>query len=193
MTSIPLHQALETDLYTTLQDRVLFFDGDSVITPKQVGTFLTKYGSKQLFVTEVTKDIADFNRLTEAPIEVKEEFRSLDLDWNLPDEWQNLNIREFVFERFEEEYLANKEFFEQNNLVAKYARRIDDELAAYWDLNLNPLLKAVIYTIHTLRINGKVWGVGRGSSVSSYVLYLVGVHDVDSVLFDLDYTDFLRK
>jgi DNA polymerase III alpha subunit len=37
-----------------------------------------------------------------------------------------------------------------------------------------------------------VWGVGRGSSVASYVLYLIGVHKIDSLFFDLDIEDFLR-
>jgi DNA polymerase III alpha subunit len=37
-----------------------------------------------------------------------------------------------------------------------------------------------------------VWGVGRGSSVSSYVLYLLNVHRIDSIKYNLDYQDFLR-
>jgi DNA polymerase III alpha subunit len=37
-----------------------------------------------------------------------------------------------------------------------------------------------------------VWGIGRGSSVSSYVLYVLGVHDVDSYAYDLDIGDFLH-
>jgi len=37
-----------------------------------------------------------------------------------------------------------------------------------------------------------IWGVGRGSSVASYVLYLLGVHRIDSMFYDLDVAEFLR-
>jgi DNA polymerase III alpha subunit len=43
-----------------------------------------------------------------------------------------------------------------------------------------------------MRDNNIVWGVGRGSSVSSYVLYLLGVHRVNSLYYDLDIHEFLR-
>jgi len=37
-----------------------------------------------------------------------------------------------------------------------------------------------------------IWGVGRGSSVASYVLYLLDVHRIDSMFYDLDPSEFLR-
>ena len=43
-----------------------------------------------------------------------------------------------------------------------------------------------------MRKNNIVWGVGRGSSVSSYVLFLMGVHKVDSMKYNLDIKDFLK-
>ncbi len=70
--------------------------------------------------------------------------------------------------------------------------RVQAELIMYKELQLLPVLRAIIYVINTLQDKNIVWGVGRGSSVSSYVLYLIGVHDVDSVKYDLDFTDFLR-
>jgi DNA polymerase III alpha subunit len=48
------------------------------------------------------------------------------------------------------------------------------------------------YIVDTLRDNKIIWGVGRGSSVSSYVLYLLGVHRIDSLKYQLDYREFLR-
>ena len=50
----------------------------------------------------------------------------------------------------------------------------------------------MVYLVDFMRENNIVWGVGRGSSVASYVLYLIGVHKVDSVQFDLDYHEFMR-
>ena len=55
--------------------------------------------------------------------------------------------------------------------------------------NLFPVLKVLIYIIDTMRKNNLVWGIGRGSSVASYVLYLIGVHKVDSK-YNLDIKEF---
>jgi DNA polymerase III alpha subunit len=37
-----------------------------------------------------------------------------------------------------------------------------------------------------------LWGVGRGSSVASYCLYILGVHKVDSIKYELDIHEFLK-
>jgi DNA polymerase III alpha subunit len=50
----------------------------------------------------------------------------------------------------------------------------------------------LIYIIDTMRKNNIVWGVGRGSSVASYILYLLGVHKVDSVKYNLHIEEFLK-
>ena len=54
------------------------------------------------------------------------------------------------------------------------------------------LLRYMIYLVDFMRENNIVWGVGRGSSVASYVLYLIGVHRIDSIQYDLDWREFLR-
>ena len=54
------------------------------------------------------------------------------------------------------------------------------------------LLFCLKYIVDTLRENNVVWGVGRGSSVASYVLYLLGVHKIDSIKYNLDWREFLR-
>ena len=67
-----------------------------------------------------------------------------------------------------------------------------EEIKIYKNLELMDVLATLIYIINTLVDNNIVWGVGRGSSVSSYVLYLIGVHDIDSFKYDLKIEDFLR-
>jgi len=54
------------------------------------------------------------------------------------------------------------------------------------------VLQFLIYFIDTLRANNVVWGVGRGSSVASFCLFLIGVHKINPMLYNLDYTEFLR-
>ena len=43
-----------------------------------------------------------------------------------------------------------------------------------------------------MRLNNVVWGLGRGSSTASYILYLLGVHKIDSLYYDLPIEEFLK-
>jgi DNA polymerase III alpha subunit len=54
------------------------------------------------------------------------------------------------------------------------------------------VLQFLIYFVDKLRANDVVWGVGRGSSVSSFCLFLIGVHKINPLLYNLDYREFLR-
>ena len=62
----------------------------------------------------------------------------------------------------------------------------------YRDRGLWPMLKFLKYMVDTMRSKGIVWGVGRGSSVASYVLFLLGVHKIDSLKYKLDIKEFLK-
>jgi DNA polymerase III alpha subunit len=70
--------------------------------------------------------------------------------------------------------------------------RVSEELEAFIQHNMLDLLYVLKYIVDTLRANNVVWGVGRGSSVASYVLYLIGVHRIDSLKYNLDWHEFLR-
>ena len=70
--------------------------------------------------------------------------------------------------------------------------RLQAELVLFRQLNMIDLLRYLKYLIDTMRSNKIVWGVGRGSSVSSYALYLIGVHKIDSLRYQLDINEFLR-
>ena len=54
------------------------------------------------------------------------------------------------------------------------------------------VLKTMKYIVDTLRKHDVVWGVGRGSSVASYALYLIGVHKIDSVKYNLPIDEFFK-
>ena len=71
-------------------------------------------------------------------------------------------------------------------------QRVGRELVMYQKRGLMSLLLFLRYFVKTMRSHNIVWGVGRGSSVASYVLYLIGVHKIDSIFYDLDVEDFLR-
>ena len=97
--------------------------------------------------------------------------------WLMPEEYQQLDIAQHVID------LCKTEFEMQ---------RAGEELLMFQERNLFNLLKYLKYLVDTMRANNIIWGVGRGSSVSSYVLYLLGVHRIDSMYYDLDPGEFLR-
>jgi hypothetical protein len=71
-------------------------------------------------------------------------------------------------------------------------QRVGEELLLYQERNLFDLLKYLKYFVDTMRANSVIWGLGRGSSVASYVLYLLGVHKINSMYYDLDIREFLK-
>ena len=97
-------------------------------------------------------------------------------NWWMLEEYKQLNIVDYILG------LSPKE----------NQQRCLDELEEFDKRGFMPVLKFLVYMIDQLRTNNIMWGVGRGSSVSSYVLYLIGVHRIDSIKYNLDYKEFLR-
>jgi len=73
----------------------------------------------------------------------------------------------------------------------EYTRMLE-ELTEFEKRGMSDLLRYMIYLVDFMRENNIVWGVGRGSSVASYILYLIGIHSVDSMKYNLDWREFLR-
>jgi DNA polymerase III alpha subunit len=71
--------------------------------------------------------------------------------------------------------------------------RVTQELELFIQHSMFDLLFYLKYLVDTMRENKIVWGVGRGSSVASYVLYLIGVHKIDSIKYNLDIKEFLKE
>jgi hypothetical protein len=71
-------------------------------------------------------------------------------------------------------------------------QRTGQELLMYQERDLFDLLRYMKYLVDVMREHNVIWGIGRGSSVASYVLYLLGVHRVNSLYYDLDPGEFLR-
>ena len=107
-----------------------------------------------------------------------EEFdRVLQKNWRMPQEYRELDIAEYVLGLCQQEHEL---------------QRVGQELLLYQERNLFDLLRYLKYLIDTLRKNNVVWGVGRGSSVASYVLFLLGVHKIDSLYYELNIDEFLK-
>jgi len=168
----------------------LWFDGDSTLASDNVMQFVQLGNSTEgLCVDNITDEIKQFNKLVSSKeqIKIKEGVRTFDLNWNIPQEYKDLDLVDYLVDKL---YASDIDKYTVD--FDNRAQRVSTELALYKKLNLENVLRTIIYIINTLESRKVVWGVGRGSSVSSYLLYLIGVHDVDSVAYDLDITDFLR-
>jgi hypothetical protein len=120
----------------------------------------------------------------------QEEFdHALQSEWFMPDEYKILDIGPYIMA----ELMTKLPLFEPYEVHAtREWKVVCEELAAYKDRNMLDLLRYMVYLVDFMRENKIIWGVGRGSSVSSYVLYLIGVHRIDSVKYNLDWREFLR-
>jgi len=98
-------------------------------------------------------------------------------NWYMPDEYKSLNIHEYL--------LSKCTTYEQTD-------RVKFELLEYDRRGMIDVLRFLIYLVNVSRENNIVLGVGRGSSVASYCLFLMGVHKIDSLKYKLDIGEFLK-
>jgi DNA polymerase III alpha subunit len=99
-------------------------------------------------------------------------------EWFMPDDYKSLDIEQWLLD--------------QSPPWEPQASRLQEELAEFRERNMLDLLRWLKYLVDTCRSNKIVWGVGRGSSVASYVLYIIGVHKIDPIKYNLDWREFLR-
>lgn len=148
------------------------------------------------------KNIGHLNVVRDDEIELHEKYQSELLKQEViflePPE-ENLSFDEFHYQRSEEwifperyQQLDVKKWLLDKCKTEVEIRRVEEEYALYEERNLIMLLRLFIFLIDYMRENKFIWGVGRGSSVSSYILYLIGVHKVDSLKYGFDIKDYLK-
>ena len=97
-------------------------------------------------------------------------------NWFVPAEYLEIDIKKYILDKTPTEGIE----------------RVRQELELYDKYGLENILRMCVYIVDTFRKNNIVWGVGRGSSVASYVLYVIGIHKVDSIKYGLDIHEFLK-
>jgi hypothetical protein len=146
--------------------------------------------SLKYLVVEPTVDIEDLARHVDRPeslltwtfpynkgTSIPEFHASQQSTWHMPEEYKQLDIAQHIL-----------------NLCENDAelQRVGEELLLYQERNLFNLLRYLKYLVDAMIANRVIWGVGRGSSVASFVLYKLGVHKIDSLYYNLDISEFLR-
>jgi DNA polymerase III alpha subunit len=103
--------------------------------------------------------------------------RSNQTNWLMPEYYQSFDIAQYVLDQCKTD---------------DELQRVGEELLEFQSRDMFMLLRYLKYLVDTMRKHDIIWGVGRGSSVSSYVLYLIGVHRINSLFYDLSIDEFLK-
>jgi len=98
--------------------------------------------------------------------------------WRMPEEYRQLDIAQWLITQCKSDQELD---------------RVCQELVIYHRLDLLDMLRYLKYLVDTLHDHNIVWGVGRGSSVASHVLYLIGIHRINSMKYQLDINEFLKE
>ena len=129
-----------------------------------------------LILQDVPKFI-NYDKYAEENLSVEEFDHRNQQRWFMPEEYKQLDIAKLVLDLC---------------VTPAELQRVGQELILYQERNLFDLLRYLKYLVDVMKTNRMIWGVGRGSSVASYVLYLLGVHRVNSLFYELDPEEFLR-
>ena len=137
-----------------------------------------KYGPDILELCQSSDDLSKYyNRIDLEHLDYPLPARSIDSKkWFIPENYAE-NLVEELFDLCQTE--------EQRT-------RVGQELELFIKHNMLEVLYVMKYIVDTLRNNDVVWGVGRGSSVASYVLFLIGVHKIDSIKYNLPIEEFFK-
>ena len=151
--------------------------GEIVYNIEDVVDLIMKQQTTAGITVDGTVQLADTSPETDISLSVDEYDMMNQNNWLMPEEYKQMDIAQHVIDLCK---------------TQPEIQRAGEELLMFQERNLFNLLKYLKYLVDTMRDNNVIWGVGRGSSVASYVLYLLGVHRIDSMYYDLDPKEFLR-
>jgi DNA polymerase III alpha subunit len=175
-------------LKTDLVDRILLPSGVSVVEPDSplLRTALRTGGPENIRVTEITPEIRQYNRYSDTPLALpsKSDLVIPPRNSTLPKEYKTLDVGKVVLEKLKGRFGTPSK--EQLN-------RVKEELEWFILNDKEDVLRTMIMIVDRLIEHNIPWGVGRGSSVNSFVLFLIGVHDVDPIKYSLDWREFMRE
>ena len=128
-------------------------------------------------VKDLGLDLPEIQSIPKNHISINEFDRANTEQWHMPAQYETIDVREWLLEKCGSD---------------QEKQRVEAEMQLFESKNFTKVLQFLIYFIDTLRANNVVWGVGRGSSVSSFCLFLIGVHKINPLIYNLDYREFLR-
>lgn len=156
----------------------------SVLTVDEVIELMLNGKSETGIVIKNEEEFVSYNAVYPDRLKLEQEFESASLahkkfsqTWFMPEKFHTINILDYCLSR-----VSTKEEID----------RVNYEYNLFVERDLVTLLRYFVYLVDTMTLNNIIWGVGRGSSVSSYILYLIGIHRINSIKYNLDVREFLK-
>lgn len=141
----------------------------------------------RISVYEKNNDIEIFNKLADDQITAAtDDAPEINLNWKIPEPFSSLDLHSFLIDKF----LEKQNEFEHNLDTA--ALRLQQELEQIEKRNLTNLFRTIVYVIDTFIKKDIPWGVGRGSSCASFILYLIGLNLVNPLEYDIPLEEFFH-
>ena len=126
---------------------------------------------------DIVNDLPKLIKYSDPKLSVTEFDEMNQSNWYLPNEYKEFDIAKWVLDQCSS---------------PEELQRAGSELLLFQEKNMFILLKYLKYLVDTMRKLNIVWGVGRGSSVASFVLFLIGVHKINSLYYDLPIEEFIK-
>ena len=154
---------------------------DSMLSGNDVsGVFLENKDDLEQYESstkEYNTDSMEFKKYIDIKKSVDEYMDEKSNEWLIPKKYRNIDIVSYLIERCKNEQEKERLLIELNEFMQR-----DQAI----------LIHLMIYLVDIMRENNIVWGVGRGSSVACFVLYLIGINKVNPLDYDIDYKEFFK-
>lgn len=173
-----------------LHDRYVLDDASVVLRRKALLSCIRNGIDTGTLTAEKSKEVERHNKLSKAEkritIAVADDVPGVvpawRYEWSTPEPYKSLNLISFCYETLAKLGLTQDRYF----------IRVAQEIAEIEEREMEGFIRHVWYVTADMDARKVVRGVGRGSSCASLVLFLLGVHFVDPVLYDIPLMEFFK-
>jgi DNA polymerase III alpha subunit len=167
-----------SDILFSFKDRVILDNGLVVFTDQGLIQLARDGVSLNNLKAITSPEVEKFNLFSEEQIDTNLVTDTSDwYKWNTPEPFCSIDVPAYL------RALTSD---------APYSERLEIELGHFETRNMFPLVRHVIYLIDYMKKNDMIWGVGRGSSSASLIFYLIGLHRIDPILYDIPLNEFIK-
>lgn len=103
-------------------------------------------------------------------------------EWTIPKKYLELNIVDLCVMALRDRRLTGDDYIE----------RLSWELKQMDEKDMHQFVRCLLYVTHQFKEKGVLWGVGRGSSCASLIMYLLGINRVDPVKYNIPAEEFFK-
>lgn len=165
-----------------LKDRILLNNGMSIVDDDTIIKYLLDDGVIPDCVKAV---VSDESLRFEKKYQTKITYEIEDVDLKPETSFDEDKFEDIVLKLYNNQPSDISETDHQN--------RFESEMRYFIDNNHQRTLIVLNDLVEKFREDGVVWGVGRGSSVASYILFLLGIHDINPIKYNISPREFYKS